>query len=335
MRERLLEIVTRFSGTRVAILGDFVADVFVFGAPSRLSREAPVPILRYEGERVVPGSAGNVACNVMALGGQAVCIGSVGRDAMGERLRHELAEAGADVSALLMQNDLPTCTKMRIMAGDRHRAKQQVVRIDREPGGVLLEATRAALLRETESRLADVRALIISDYGGGTVLPAMIERAGTWAGELFVIADSRYRLDQFKGIAAATPNEEEFETCIGRSIEDDEEREKAGEELRRRLGMRALLITRGNQGMMLCREEGPMQIPIVGSDDVTDVTGAGDTVVSLFALSLACGAGFPEAARLANHAAGVVVMKAGTASCSVKELQESVQREAGDSGDPN
>ena len=133
MEERLLEIASRFSGTRVIVLGDFVADVFVYGAPSRLSREAPVPILRYEGESLVPGSAGNVARPLAALGGRAVCVGAVGRDDMGGKLRDRLAEDGADISALHMEEGRLTCTKMRIMAGDRHRAKQQVVRLDREP----------------------------------------------------------------------------------------------------------------------------------------------------------------------------------------------------------
>jgi len=326
LKQRLLDIASRFAGTRIAILGDFVADVFVSGRPARLSREAPVPILHYEGEQVLPGSAGNVARNLAELGATPVCVGAVGKDEMGLRLRDSLSEAGADVSSLIPYDGTRTCAKTRIMAGDRHRAKQQVVRIDFEPEGVLDEEKAADLLRQTESQLSDASALIMSDYGRGSVTEAMIERCGKWAEDRIVIADSRYRLGRFHGITSATPNEAEFEACVGRAFRDGEGMAEAGQELRGRMDLDALLITRGNQGMMLCPKDGPnVSIPIVGADDVIDVTGAGDTVVAVFTLSLACGAGFLEAAHLANHAAGVVVVKAGTAACSPSELGTSIE----------
>ena len=323
---RLLEVAGQFAGQRLAVLGDFLADVFVYGTPSRLSREAPVPILSHQAERTVPGSAGNVARNLAALGASVSCIGAVGADRAGKALREGLKEAGADVSALREYDELHTCTKTRIMAGGPHRAKQQVVRIDREENGALPDEVQQELIEELESRLDDVDGLILSDYLNRTVTDPVIHRADDWAERCAVVVDSRYQLHRFHGVTAATPNQEEFENCLRSTLTDGQGIEESCTELRNRLGLKALLVTRGNDGMTLCQEDGrPVSIPIVGREDVTDVTGAGDTVVGVFTLALAGGASYVEAAHLANHAAGVVVTKAETATCEPAELEASLR----------
>ena len=287
-----------------------------------------MPILRYEGESVLPGSAGNVARNLAALGAEPVCVGGIGNDEMGRRLRESLADLNANVDGLTLSDAIYTCTKTRIMAGDRHRAKQQICRLDREATGTVPDDVEARLRATVEAALPEVDALIISDYGGGSVSPVMIAHAGEWTAQCRVVVDSRYRLTQYHGVTAATPNEDEFEACVGRAFANGEPLASAGEALRDRLGLDALLVTRGNQGMMLCeRDAEPETIPIVGEDDVVDVTGAGDTVVSAFTLALAGGADYVEAAHLANHAAGVVVFKAGTASCDADELRAMITRD--------
>jgi rfaE bifunctional protein kinase chain/domain len=325
------DLIARFERTRVLVYGDFVADVFIQGRPARLSREAPVPILHYEGERVLPGSAGNVVRNLRALGAEAACVGAVGCDEMGERLRRSVAEAGADASGLLDDVRVRTGTKTRIMAGGLHRAKQQIVRIDRDADGRPPADLVRRLFDEAVDRLPRCEGVIISDYGGGVVFDEAAAAAGAWAGERVVVADSRYRPEAFAGITAATPNEAEFVECLSRLGMKDGGFGERAEALRRRLGLAALLVTRGNRGMALFEaDRAPVDIPIVGRDDVIDVTGAGDTVVATFTLALVCGATPEQAAHLANHAANVAVTKAGTATCSRDELRRSLARSAGD-----
>jgi len=323
---RLLEVIGQFAGQRLAVLGDFLADVFVYGTPSRLSREAPVPILSHQAERTVPGSAGNVARNLAALGASVSCIGAVGADRAGKALREGLQEAGADVSALREYDELHTCTKTRIMAGGPNRAKQQVVRIDREENGALPDKVQQELIEELESRLGQVDGLILSDYLTRTITEPVIEKADAWTDRCPVVVDSRYQLHRFRGVTAATPNQEEFENCLHTTLSENHDIEESCGELRSTLCLDALLVTRGNDGMTLCQEgSGPVSIPIVGREDVTDVTGAGDTVVGVFTLAVASGASYVEAAHLANHAAGVVVTKAETATCEPTELEASLR----------
>ncbi|MFP4028481.1 MAG: bifunctional heptose 7-phosphate kinase/heptose 1-phosphate adenyltransferase [Candidatus Brocadiia bacterium] len=324
--ERLLKIADGFAEQRVAVLGDFLADVFVYGTPSRLSREAPVPILSQQAERTVPGSAGNVARNLVALGAGVDCIGALGSDKAGAAIREALKEAGAEISALHEYAELDTCTKTRIMAGGPNRAKQQVVRIDREEEGALPERIREELVEEMETRLNGVDAVILSDYLNRTFTQQIIEKAGVWAEETTVIVDSRYQLHKFRCVTAATPNRQEFENCLKAIFPQEQPNMDSCTKLREELGLEILLVTRGNEGMTVCQEdEAPVSIPIVGRVDVTDVTGAGDTVAAVFALGLASSASPVEAAHLANHAAGLVVTKAETATCTPNELKNSLR----------
>jgi rfaE bifunctional protein kinase chain/domain len=316
-------ILGRFPRVRVAVAGDLVADEFIYGQIDRVSREAPVLILGYDSTEVLPGGAGNAANNAAALGARVSVVGVVGRDVAGQRLLAAL-DGHTDVSRVVRAGGYVTPVKTRILAGGVHSAKQQVVRIDRAGG-----RPSPAVVRRIESALAgliaDVDVVIISDYGGGLITPALWARAVAASGVARppkVLVDSRYALDGFTGMTACTPNEPEVEALLGIRIGDDSESlERAGRTLLERLGCEAVLITRGSRGMALFEPGRPTDhIPIVGSDQVADVTGAGDTVIATFALAVGAGATFAEAARLANQAGGLVVMKRGTATVSRDEL---------------
>jgi rfaE bifunctional protein kinase chain/domain len=328
---RQLELVAGFDRVRVAVAGDLIADEFIYGQIDRVSREAPVLILAYDSAEVLPGGAGNAARNAASLGASVELVGVVGRDPAGRGLFTAL-QATADVSGLVQASGVTTPVKTRILAGGVHSAKQQVVRIDRAGGGLTPTAVRrveAALVRA----MARVDALVISDYGSGLLSPDAWQRAvGAAKGRTprVVVVDSRYSLGGFAGVTACTPNESEVEALLGVRIDDNRKvLEDAGRHLLETLKCKAVLITRGSRGMALFEPGRPTDhIPIVGSDQVADVTGAGDTVIATFAVALAAGATFGEAARLANHAGGIVVMKRGTAVATRHELQAALNRAA-------
>ena len=325
---RYRRLLKRFRGVKIAVAGDLIADEFIYGQIDRVSREAPVLILRYDSTEIVPGGGGNAACNAAALGARVDVVGLVGRDDAGRRLLEAMPRA-ARLGGIVRSSGRVTPVKTRILAGGVHSAKQQVVRIDR-PGSPVTPAQ----VRHVESSLSRivrrVDAVILSDYGSGLVTPPMWQRVLAAAARKtppIVLVDSRYALAGFGGMTACTPNEPEVESLLGVRIGDDGATlERAGRELLRRLRCRAVLMTRGSRGMALFEHGKPTDhVPIVGSDQVTDVTGAGDTVIATFTLALAAGASFGEAARLANHAGGVVVMKRGTAVVTVAEIEESIK----------
>ena len=326
---RLRAILSRFRRVRLVVVGDLVADEFIYGRIDRVSREAPVLILKYDSTDIVPGGAGNAAANAAALGARVRVIGLAGKDAAGDRLVRALG-ARADVRGIVRDTATVTPVKTRILAGGVHSAKQQVVRVDRDGTPAGSSAARRVEARLVKAlRTAD--AVIVSDYGAGLVSPAMWRRALA-AARLkrppIVLVDSRYGLSGFTGMTACTPNESEVEALFGVRINDDRDvLERAGRRLLSQLGCGAVLVTRGSRGMALFeRDRATDHIPIVGSDQIADVTGAGDTVIATFALALASGATFGEAARLANHAGGLVVMKRGTATVAFDELAASVGR---------
>lgn len=317
------DLVSRFHRVHLAVVGDLVADEFIYGQIDRVSREAPVLILKYDSTEIVPGGAGNAASNAAALGARVEVVGVVGKDATGDRLLAAMPRR-ASTRHVIRARDYVTPVKTRILAGGVHSAKQQVVRIDRAGGRVAPEhiaRIEASLVQQL--RRAD--AVIISDYGSGLVSPALWRRARAAAGvkaRPLVLVDSRYALAGYTGVTACTPNEPEAEALLGVTIKDDPVAlEHAGRTLLSTLECRAVLITRGSRGMALFEPGRPTDhIPIVGSDQIADVTGAGDTVIATFALALAAGGSFGEAARLANCAGGLVVMKRGTATVSREEL---------------
>ena len=316
--KRLIEIVRGFAGRRVVVIGDAIADQFLYGNISRVSREAPVFILRHEQTETVPGGAANCAMNLAALGGRVSLIAAVGDDGAGTELRNKLSGAGVDVDGVIVSDKIQTTTKVRILAGHAHSNKQQVIRVDYE--GSSINDDRIITTLKSSVKSAD--AVIISDYNYGVVDHSAI----AFLRESFskpILVDSRFRLTDFTGFTAATPNEDEVEHLIGHSLTSVEQLEAAARTLKARLKHQALLVTRGAQGMMLL-EDAPLHIRAVGSQQSVDVTGAGDTVIATFTLAIASGASFADAARLANYAGGLVVMKRGTASVTAAELEHSI-----------
>jgi rfaE bifunctional protein kinase chain/domain len=326
---RLLRLVDEIAGRKVVVAGDLLADEFIYGEISRVSREAPVLILNYDSTEVVPGGAGNAAANAAALGGSVRAMGVAGRDETGRRLLAELRHRKVDVDGVVRPALYRTPTKTRILAGGIHSAKQQVVRIDRAASSSIDEQARRGFESKVLRALRGADGLIVSDYGTGLVRPALVAEARKIIDAPIVI-DSRYALTKFRGVTASTPNESEVEQALGVRIGDDRRAlEQAGREMLRRTRAAAVLVTRGSRGMALFEPSRPtVHIPIVGSDQIADVTGAGDTVIATFTLALTTGASFVEAANLANHAGGIVVMKRGTATVSASELRFSISRGA-------
>jgi rfaE bifunctional protein kinase chain/domain len=333
-RERLLALIDGFSSRRVLIVGDLIADEFIYGEVARVSREAPVLILKYDATEMVAGGAGNAANNVAALGGRARLAAIVGADAEGRRLLGSFHRA-VERSHIVRARQYRTPVKTRILAGGVHSAKQQVVRIDREAGWPLADAVSRAFSAKLAPALADCDAVVLSDYGSGLVTPALAARVRTTVAArsrrrpVPVLLDSRYRLLDYRGLTTCTPNESEVEQLLGIQIDDEADvLERAGRTVLKRTGMQAVLVTRGSRGMALFQpKQATIHVPIFGSDEIADVTGAGDTVIAAFALALAAGASFYEAARLANYAGGLVVMKRGTATVSAQELSSAVERD--------
>jgi rfaE bifunctional protein kinase chain/domain len=325
----LHKIVDRFKDKRVVVFGDLVADVFVYGEISRISREAPVLILSHRESQLVPGGGANAVHNLWALGAKPLPVGLVGDDKEGQQLLDYFSNLGIDTSGVTVAKSYRTPTKMRILAGAVHSQRQQIVRLD---SGAPLEddKLRSAVERKLQSVLKNVDALIVSDYGFGLATSQVISKARR--DSLPTTVDSRFSMMEFSQLTAATPNEPEVEAALGITIGNDAQKlERAGRMLLRKLGHEAVLITRGKDGMALFeRGKKTTHIPIHGSDEVADVTGAGDTVIATFTLALAAGAGYHDAARLANYAGGIVVMKYGTRPVMREELIEVLDGENGE-----
>ena len=382
--DRLRKIVESFPRVTITVLGDMVADEFVFGEISRVSREAPVLILRHKEREVVPGGGANAVNNLADLGVNVLPVGIVGNDEPGRLLLRNFRHKRIPVTGILKDKNFPTVTKTRILAGMPHTWRQQVVRVDREPEAEpdSHAARELALAAREYLRVSD--AWLISDYGYGAATPQIVNAVrdrrtpqairlpripspsriskvrrvphpgapGTpvvgvkeWRASRFsngglrnspddlrqnipIVLDSRHRMLEFSGITAATPNEPEVEELLGTRIGQDWNKLcAAGNEIISRMKLDSLVITRGRDGMVAFSEKHkPVDIPIYGSDQVTDVTGAGDTVIATFTAALAAGASTEDAAHLANFAGGIVVMKRGTATVSQQELLDALEK---------
>jgi rfaE bifunctional protein kinase chain/domain len=326
----LAKIVEGLPRVTVSVLADLVADEFVFGEISRVSREAPVLILKHRERTVVPGGGANAIYNLAALDVNVLPVGVVGDDEPGRLLLQKFRQKRIPISGIQKVKGHTTVTKTRILAGMAHTSRQQVVRIDREPQGQLhRHVVRELVLAGRQyARAAD--ALLISDYGYGAATPEIVNaiRSRGALDSMPIALDSRYRMLQYSGITAATPNESEVEEALSVKIgADNAELMNAGKTLLQRMKLESLVITRGRDGLVaFSRDKKPVEVPICGSDQVTDVTGAGDTVIAVFTAALAAGADSESAARLANVAGGIVVMKRGTATVSRQELLEAIQK---------
>ena len=318
-----------FSDVSVTVLADLVADEFVFGEIARVSREAPVLILKHRERTVVPGGGANAIMNLASLGVNVLPVGVVGDDEPGHLLLELLKAKKVTISGIERIRHHITTTKTRILAGMSHTSRQQVVRIDREPEP--LSETHQVLLnliRDAREYATVSDALLVSDYGYGAATPRLLTfiKSNHCLDDKPITLDSRYRLLEFRGATAATPNEPEVEEALHIRIgHDDQKLFSAGEQLVQDMGLESLVITRGRDGLVAFeRDMAPVTIPIFGSDQVVDVTGAGDTVIATFTAALAAGASTVTAARLANFAGGIVVMKRGTATVSNGELLDAI-----------
>ena len=328
--DRLRKIVEAFPKITVTVLGDLVADEFVFGEISRVSREAPVLILKHRDRKVLPGGGANAIYNLADLGVTVLPVGVVGDDEPGRLLLRAFRHKRIPVSGVLKDKSYSTVTKTRILAGFAHTAGQQVVRLDREPSDVPNPHLRRELILAARQYVRASDALLVSDYGYGAASPSLLNaiREKRRLEKVPVTLDSRHRMLEFAGITAATPNESEVEAMLGIRIGNDWSRLlAAGDQILGQMNLESLVITRGKDGMVAFpRRHKPIDLPIFGSDEVTDVTGAGDTVIATFTAALAAGATTEEAAQLANYAGGIVVMKRGTATVIQQELLEALEK---------
>ncbi len=330
-RSRLLQLTEGMRGKLVVVYGDIVADRFIYGTPKRISREAPVLILRQYRDDVLLGGAGNAINNILSLGGFPVPVSVLGRDVAADALIARLTDNGVDCGGILRTDRYNTPTKVRILGGMPHASRQQIVRYDIEDKFEMHEDEAKQFEMLLRDHISLCHAGIISDYGYGVVTNTLAGTLTQFAHNKPVTLDSRYDLLRYPGVTAATPNEEEAAAAAGTSLfngEDEDRLYDVAETLQESLDCEAILITRGSRGMALFEREGaPLFIPVSGTDQVADVTGAGDTVIATFTLALAAGASYAEAAKLANYAGGVVVMKMGTATASSDEVRYAIERD--------
>ena len=331
MKNDLQEILEQMKGRRILILGDMVADIYLYGNISRISREAPVLVLEQADEKIVAGGAANVVNNIATLGGQAFAVGLVGLDNGARGLKEVLAKNGAVTTGLFCDEKRSTITKTRIIAGGRATVSQQVVRIDKESREKMPPAFEAELLQYIEQILPEMAGVVLSDYGSGTVTEkirqhifAYCQRAG-----IPTIVDSRYDIHRFKGTDYIKQNDAELAAAVGYSLDSEELLYKAGMQLLQEMQARGVLVTRGEQGMTLFEASGAVHdIPVSDKSEVYDVSGAGDTCVATVILALAAGSEPALAAELSNYASGLAVRKLGTATVSAAELARAIKSEA-------
>jgi D-glycero-beta-D-manno-heptose-7-phosphate kinase len=326
---RLLDIVAAFSRQTICVAGDLVLDEFVSTEISRVSREAPVLILRHRRTESFPGGAANAINNLADLGARVLPVGVVGEDEGGRALLEHLRRKRIDTSRIIRVRDWVTTTKTRTLAGWTHTTEQQVLRVDREPSAPLPARVQEALANKVRAVARRASAVLVSDYGLGAATPSLVR--GLRAKQ--VALDSRFRLLEYAGtgVTAATPNEAELEAAYGEKIGTDRAKlEELGRRAMDELTLASLVVTRGKDGLAVFERDAGAQpvvrhIPIFGTDAPVDVAGAGDTVIAVFTLSLAAGATPLEAAHLANYAGGIVVMKRRTATVTRAELQAAIE----------
>ena len=323
----LAGITKEFSGKRVLSIGDMICDEYVYGEVSRISREAPVLILKFTSSMFRVGGAANAISNLKALGAKVYSSGVVGKDNAGDEVVSFLGKMGVNVDGIIVDEDCSTVTKTRIMAGSYHTAKQQVIRIDKEKNFRINSISEAKILAYLDEVLDTMDAVLISDYGYKTVSKTVYSAISRYVKEkkLVLVVDSRHGLLNYKYATAVTPNETEVEEVLHCSIDGEKSLQSTAERLKSEIECKNVIITRGSKGMMILDKNNKSEfIPIHGSKDVVDVTGAGDTVSAVVTLALSTGASAIESAMLANYAGSIVVMKTGAATATQKELVDTI-----------
>jgi D-glycero-beta-D-manno-heptose-7-phosphate kinase len=321
----LSELLDVFPARHLLVVGDLVADEYLYGQTDRLSREAPVLVVRHEAEEVKLGGAANAAANARALGAEVTAVGALGDDRMGAEIRRLFKAAGVELYAAGGPG-VATETKTRILAGGINTTRQQMLRVDRGNVPPLPAEASARLVEQLRTAATEVDIILVSDYGAGVVNDAVRAELRRLAERTRVCVDSRYALQSLAGFHAAKPNEPELQALTGARIDSEESLLHAGKEGLDLLDCQALLVTRGRQGMTLFEKGGATSLPVHGAREAVDVTGAGDTVMATFTLALAAGGTAVQAARLANVAGGLVVQKQGTATVPLPELRAELER---------
>jgi len=329
--QRISKITDDFSGKKIIVWGDIILDEYIYGTTRRVSREAPVLVLSYKDKEYALGGAGNALFNLQSLRAHPVPVGVIGKDAAGEKVIQILKANNISTKYLIQSDNFPTPTKTRILAGEETAKKQQILRIDHE-GKVPQNSSIQKKLETNLLKLKDSsQALLVSDYNHFIVQESIYKHISPGYRKLKIpiSLDSRFRILNFKGVTISTPNESEVEEAFNLEFNSDESLiKKTGRRLLNATEADSILITRGSKGMVLFeKEKPPWAIGVHGTTDIVDGTGAGDTVISVFTLALASGSGNRDAATLANHAGGMVVMKKGTATITVEELKKSIQSE--------
>ncbi|MDA8189550.1 MAG: bifunctional ADP-heptose synthase [Dehalococcoidales bacterium] len=326
-KSSLIDLVGEFAGKRILVIGDVFLDQYVVGRATRLSREAPVPILEFDRQFSLPGAAANPANNIQTLGGQAIIVGVVGDDEPGIVLKEQLRATGIDVSGIIVDPSRPTTTKTRVVAEDGTRIRQQIVRIDRldrrEMDGNVLKQ----LLSYIERTIETVHAVLVSDYKSGLVCKQLVDvclEMARRSGKLLT-ADSQGDLQKFAGYALVKCNQAEAEARFHEPLAGETSLEAAANLLLKDLRVGAVVITRGGDGMSVADATGYAHIPVANRSEVFDVTGAGDTVIAVLTLALAAEGSLLEAAHLSNFAAGLVVRRLGNATTSPEELRQAIK----------
>ncbi|HTB34535.1 MAG TPA: bifunctional ADP-heptose synthase [bacterium] len=316
-------VLERFDRLRVVVLGDLVLDEYVFGETTRISREAPVLILKHERTLSLPGGGANPVSNIASLGASALPVGVLGLDRAADTLLGIFKDKGVDSSGVLSRPGRVSPLKIRILAGGHNTARQQVIRVDHEAEDPIDAATETAVLKALEERLAGAHALIISDYGNGLITPRVLKHINALAKrrpKLVICVDSRYQLGDYRGVSVITPNETEAAPAAGFEDYRAQDLDEIGRKLLQRTKARMVLVTRGSRGMSLFRPRRRDDVPVCGPTEPVDVNGAGDSVASCITLALAAGADPLMAMRLANAAGGVAVMQRGPASVTREQI---------------
>jgi len=327
-KKDLIAIIDNFSEQKIAVWGDLILDEYIYGDTRRISREAPVLILSYKSVEYSLGGAGNSILNLKSLGAAPVPVGIIGTDDSGKHVKKILHQKGVSTKHVIAEKNYQTPLKTRILAGEGHTRKQQILRIDRETRVPDNSTLKQRIKQNLKLLCNSCSALLISDYHYFAVKEDIFNQVLPLfrKANISITLDSRFRLLNFLKVTAATPNEPEVEEALSIKINDEPGiLKKAGRFILKKTQSSALLITRGSKGMMLFeKDKAPYSIPIKGTTDIVDVTGAGDTVISVFTLALSCGASFKQAAQLANYAGDLVVMKKGTATITTNELRKAI-----------
>lgn len=326
---RVKQLLKRFKDCKVVVLGDMVLDEYLYGESSRISREAPVLILKHEKSVALPGGAANPTSNIHSMGAQPYPIGVVGKDLAAQKLL-SLFKKKKIAGHLVQDSDRPTLHKTRIMAGGHNTSRQQIVRMDYVSEELISEKIEKNILKVLEAELKNADALLVSDYGSGLITPGILRFVNSLAKRkprLVTVVDSRYQLTKYRHMWAATPNETEAAPAAGYEEYREADLEKIGDKLLKTTKSKMIMVTRGSKGMTMFRQRRKsLHVPPYGSTKIVDVNGAGDTVTAALTLALAAGAKPEEAMAIANAAGGVAVMKAGPASVSPKQILANIRK---------